>query len=345
MKISIKDMLHKYAATLNKNWKHDRSNTIGASEVGACLRKTWFAKNDTAYDEDYQDNFGAILRGNVIEEHYWVPGLRASLPEGVRLLYAGEDQQTLVDGYLSATTDGLLTGVSKHALTWKGIDDIGSDCLNLDCKSIDPRVDLTTEKAEHSFQVQTQMGLIRFATPYKPNYSILSYVDASFWDVIPEFVVKFNPRIYKAAHERAARIMNCDDALKLPAEGKTAGGKECDYCPWASACAHISVAGVPKQINQLDDDTAMRLKELRDRAQALADSRKEVERDYAEALEAIKDLMREHGTRKYKGLDWGVTWFPVKGKESLDKEAIEKAGIDLSSFMKPGKPGEQLRIT
>ena len=43
--ISIKSMLDAHVAANGKVWEHDRTLTVGASEVGQCLRKTWFAKN------------------------------------------------------------------------------------------------------------------------------------------------------------------------------------------------------------------------------------------------------------------------------------------------------------
>ena len=54
--------------------------------------------------------------------------------------------------------------------------------------------------------------------------------------------------------------------------------------------------------------------------------------------------MREHRTRKAEGDNWSVTWFPVKGRLSLDRKAVEAAGIDLSPFETPGDPGERLTI-
>jgi hypothetical protein len=89
-----------------------RENTVGASEVGQCARKVYFAKNsgDQVYgaapDEDYADARGAALRGQLFEDHFWVPALRARY--GDRLLHAGDDQRTLVAGFLSATPDGVL---------------------------------------------------------------------------------------------------------------------------------------------------------------------------------------------------------------------------------------------
>lgn len=345
MKLSIKDCLHSYAAGLTKSFQHDRLNTVGASEVGQCLRKTWFAKNEQLPDPGYVDRYGAKLRGNLIEDHYWTPGLRAALPEGVELLYAGADQRTLVDGYLSATTDGLLVGVQSDALAWLGVPDIKSDCINLDCKSIDPRVDLKIEKPEHSFQVQAQVGLIRHATPHSPSYSVLSYVDASFLDDISEFAVAFDPAIYDAAKARARQVMTAGDPLELSPEGKLSGGGECRYCPWSSRCALVTVGGMPRNLDAtLGTNAVTELKHLRDRERALADQKDASEIEHAKAREAIKEFLRANKLRRYTGEDWEVSWSSIKGRETVDIKAAEASGVDLSPFRKVGDPSDRLTI-
>jgi hypothetical protein len=329
--ISIKEMMHAYAGTLEKTWLHDRSKTVGASEIGQCARKTWFSKNDATRDAEYLDGWGARVRGNVIEEHFWVPALRATLPEGVRLLYAGEEQATLVSDYLSATTDGLLV--------WPD----GSS-INLDCKSIDPRANLQKEKSEHTFQVQAQMGLLRQCTDHDPEISIVSYINASFFDDIKEYVVRWNPRIYAAARARAEDIMTARRALDLPPEGKLSGGRECEYCAWSSHCAEVTVAGVPERSDPLEERVITELKSLRDTERELAAAKDAVAVDHARAAEEIKQFLRSHGTRGYKGSDWSVSYSVVNGRASLDIAAIEAAGIDLSTYYKTGNQSERLIV-
>lgn len=343
--ISIKKMLNAYGSGLQKTWKHDRLNTVGASEVGACIRKTWFSKTETPADPDYEDRFGAKLRGTIIEDAYWVPGLRASLPKNVFLLYAGDDQVTLVDGYLSATPDGVLVNVERDCLAHMGIADIGTDCLAVEAKSIDPRVDIRIEKPEHSFQTQAQMGLLRFATEHKPNYALISYVDASFLDDVREFAIPFEQRIYDTAKDRARRVFTTDSALELPPEGKIAGGNECKYCSYASHCAAVTVAGIPKTDDvKLGDNAAAELKRLRDAERDLAARKDATEAEHATAREAVKEFLRVNGIRRYTGEGWGVSWSSVKGRETVDTKAAEAAGIDLSPYRKVGDAADRLTV-
>jgi hypothetical protein len=344
MKISIKDCLIRYAASLEKVWSHDRRQTVGASRIGLCERQTWFGQVEADPDADYVNRWGFALRGTLMEEGYWVPGLRAGLPEGVELLYAGDQQRTLVDGYLSATPDGLLIGEVDDALAHLGIRDIG-DALAVECKTIDPRVNLESEKPAHSFQVQVQLGLLRHATPYRPEYALVSYTNASDMDDVKEFAVKFDQRIYDAAKARARKIMMAEDSLELVAEGRLTGGEECKWCPFKSRCAEAIVGSIPTDdTTQLGDNAIAELHALRDEERRLAEAIAEVELRHNTKKEEIKQLLRANGVRRANGEGWGVNWFSAKGREIVDTKAAEAAGIDLSAFKHLGDPSDRLIV-
>src|SRR5262249_47878061 len=126
----IREALNAYAVTIARLFD-SRENTVGASEVGQCGRKIFFAKNvddqvyGAALDQDYDNPWGAALRGQLFEDHFWVPALRARF--GNKLLYAGADQQTFVSGFLSATPDGLVIDQPADVLAPLGVDDISGD--------------------------------------------------------------------------------------------------------------------------------------------------------------------------------------------------------------------------
>jgi hypothetical protein len=119
----IAEALAEYAKTTARNFL-GRENSVGASEVGQCARKIFFAKNagDSDYgarsDDDYADHRSAALRGRLFEDHFWVPGLSARF--GAKLLYADDQQETFVSGFLSATPDGLLIDQSHNVLASLG---------------------------------------------------------------------------------------------------------------------------------------------------------------------------------------------------------------------------------
>lgn len=334
----IKELLHAYGSDRRRVWDYDRSGYTGASEVGQCLRKTKFGKwSQSKPDPEYIESWGYALRGTYMEDHYWVPALRAALPPGAELRYAGEEQMTLGLGRLSATPDGCITGLGQ-----------GDGGILVECKSIDPRSKLTGPKPEHEFQVQVGMGLLRRSDyPEHPEYAVISYIDASDWSKVTEFSVKYDDRMFAAARGRAEAIYVAETPDDLPAEGKIAGGRECQYCPYQRQCGDGQLAAMPAGGVRLPPDAVAELKGLRDAERQLADMIEANRATQALAQEAIKQFLRMHNARAHKEVDgsWGVQWSIVNGRKSLDQAAMEADGINLEPYQKEGRPSERLTIT
>ena len=331
-----------------------RENTVGASEIGQCARKVFFAKNagDLVYgvasDEDWVDTWGAALRGRLVEDHFWVPALRARF--GDKLKFAGDKQKTFISEFLSATPDGLLIEQPPDALAPLGISNLGGDnSFIVECKTIDPRTRLDGPKPEHVFQVQVQLGLIRQLTPYRPKFALVSYINASFIDDVIEFVVPFDPVIFEVADRRAAQIMVACSADELKPEGWIAGGRECEFCPYTGACGVIRHA-VPTQAPAEPADQqfiteicklALTAKERRTAAETATAAQREVEHE-------IKERLRAKGVRHIVGNGISVTWSAVKGRPSFDdkgiREAAAKAGINLAEYETVGDSSDRLVI-
>lgn len=335
----IREALDQFASQSAKVWQHDRSQTVGASEVGQCARKVFFLKNegDAVYgagrNDDYEDGWGAKVRGTIYENHWWEPALRAAF--GERLLYAGPDQRTFVSGFLSATPDGLLLTDGEPLL--------------LECKTADPRTNLSEAKPEHVYQVQVQLGLVRELTNHKPTRGIISYTDTSFWNEVKEFEVVFDPAIYARALERATQIMTARGPQELKPEGYIAGGRECEFCPFSGACGQLKTDRVPGDAAAIDPDVvdlvgdlARQIKSRKAAADAAAQGTRELE-------EELRGVLAQAGTRKVAGSDFSVSWAAVKGRPSWDmkglRAAAEAAGVDLSAFETAGDPSDRLTIT
>jgi hypothetical protein len=344
--VIIKRTLDNYAASLSKAWSHDRSNTVGASEIGQCARKTFWIKNenDSAHgaerDPDYQDSWGARMRGTVFENEFWEPALRARF--GDRLLFAGKDQKTFVDSFLSATPDGLIVNLRQSEQNEIGIQ---SNCVMVECKTADPRTNLTTAKAQNVYQTQVQMGLVRENTEHKPTHSVLSYTDASFWSDVKEFVIEFDPRLYEAAKERSMIIMTATDASDLKPEGWIAGGSECNYCPFTKACG-IQRRNLPFQdIAPVDPQFAAEITDLARQLKIEEAYRDRNDASVRELQEEIKSRLREKGVKKIPGV---VTWSSVKGRSGYDNKAIKQAaieaGVDVEQFQTISEPSDRLVI-
>lgn len=358
--LDFEAIFHEYVEANKRVFSVDRNKTLGASETFSCLRRSWFVKfGEKAgfiQDEDEAErSWGAMERGNVIENSFVVPAFRHSQLE---MHLAGEDQETLVDGLVSATPDGLIANLPKDALKKYGIADIKSDCILLEIKSIDPRVSLDEEKAVHHGQVQMQMGLVRALTDFKPCFAVILYVDASFLDVIYPFVVEFEEGKYKSGKTRARMLFTDVGPDGYPGdihpEGKLSD--ECRYCPWTGACAAVTKSSIPTE----DDSKNVDVEKILTMEGLIFEQRnaKKLEEDAHEVNETvkqrIKDLLIAEGTKRMRSLPkkkgsneptWSVSWSSIDGKETLDKDAAQAAGIDLSKFMKSGNPYDRLTIT
>lgn len=343
----IQQTLDAYAKTAGKTFSHDRLNTVGASEVGQCCRKIFWYKNegDSKYgverDPEYVDSWGARMRGTVIEDAFWEPAMKARF--GRRLKMSGKQQRTLVDGFLSATPDGIITDLTPEEQADIGTED---DCAMVECKTVDPRTNLAEAKPANLFQTQVQMGLVCARTDYQPGHSVLSYIDASFWNEVREFVIPFDPALFEKARERATLIMTATSVNEVAPEGWIAGGKECNYCPFTKACG-IERRNLPFQDIGVPVDPQF-AEEMRSSALLLKTAKDDRDRDEVliRQLETdIKIRLREKGVKKIPGV---LVWSPVKGRQSYDNKALKEAaiaaGVDVEQFSTVGEPTDRLLI-
>ena len=336
----IKEILKAYALSLEKIWKHDRTKSVGASEIGQCARKINWLKTGVEPEEDQSAEYGARLRGTIMENEFWVPAMQKRF--GKSLLFAGSKQKTLFAGKLSATPDGLVVNQTLDVLKEYGVKDLHGDCFTLECKTIDPRVNITEEKSEHFHQMQAQLGLIREKTKYKPMYGVISYIDASFWHEVSEYVVKFDPEIYEQAKKRAAHTLS---NVKHPAEGWIAGGKECEHCAFTKKCGIIRKS-VPETEAAADPQLVAEITDLCTEYRAAKDAQDAAESMVRAKAEQIKERLKEKGVRKIKGV---VSWSPQKGRTSYDmvalREAATKKGIDVEEFSTVSEATDRLTVS
>lgn len=312
----IKAAIDAFALAQQREFSQDRQQTVGASSVGRCARQVYYEKNegDLVYgasrDLEYVNRWGATLRGSMMENHFWEPAVRAAL--GDKLVLSGSRQQTLISGFLSATPDGLAIEQAPDALAHLGVSDIEGDSFVLEAKSVDPRAHIEEPKPEHTFQVITQLGLIRERTPYRPNWGVLSYIDASFWDVVHEFPIRFDEGVFQEAQRRARDIMLARSAQELKPEGAIAGGKDCNLCAFTQACGQARADRVPTTNKAvpaiLADSISAMAREAKDLRAASAASLLR-----AKAAEAeVRELLVAAETRKLSHDGVNISWTPLR---------------------------------
>lgn len=346
----VKDAFDKHARTVKRGFKKDREKTVGASEIGLCARRTWYAKHSADYDEDYADGWGAAKRGSVFETRFFVPAMRKHY--GSKLLFTGGNQERYVHKTLSATPDALLIDQPRDLLANLMVPDIGpSKCVVIDCKTIDPRINLSDPKPEHVFQIIVQLGLVRMKTKYKPDYGVLVYTNASFFDDTVEFVVPYNDAIFEQAKRRANQIIISSTANDLKPEGWIAGGNECKYCPYARACAELrgDVPDAAKKDSKVDPQVLAELIDLAHDERKFREASDSYKASQLEVQEKIKQRLKEKGLIGIKSREINITWFVVKGRLSYDMPAIKAAaaaaGVDLQQYETVGERTDRLLIT
>jgi hypothetical protein len=194
-------------------------------------------------------------------------------------------------------------------------------------------------------QTIVQMGLIREQTPYKPNYDVLTYTDASFWSEVSEFAVPFDETLYKTAKQRAAIIMNASNGGELKPEGWIAGGKECAFCPFVKACGVERTAVPPHNVRATPQFVA----EIADYARQANVLETEIERrDKAlkDLQDTIKTRLREKGVRRIAGV---VNWYRVGGRTYYSvndmKAKLAELGEDTDDYAKVAEASDRLVIS
>lgn len=343
----IKPALQKHvdaqqARYYSRTRRAQQAKYVGASEIGLCMRRGWYAKNamHITIDTKHSDtmNWGATRRGVTFESYFWLPAMRRYY--GDNLLYAGNKQITLTYGTLRATPDGLLINQPKP---------LGPEIV-VECKTIDPRIPLQEAKLEHVFQAQVQLGMFHVCTEHKPQYAMISYVNASFYDDIIEFEVERDPDIFDQALKRAERIMRATNAKYMPAEGWISGGKECQWCPFRAPCDAIRLPNEP--VNDAAPINPQILSELTATARkerAIAAKVSDLEAEQRNLQELIKSRLRDLGLNRIESDGIKLVWSPVKGRPSYDmpklREAAAALGLDIQQFETVGQATDRLIIT
>jgi hypothetical protein len=214
----------------------------------------------------------------------------------------------------------------------------------VECKTADPRTNLSAPKHANVFQTQVQMGLMRDNSVWSPTHSILSYTDASFWSETKEFAIAFDERIYETAKQRATTIMTATGVDEVPPEGWIAGGHECRYCPFLKPCG-VERRNLPFQDEPIEPQFAAEMRDMAVDYKARELLGEENDAELRRLQTKIKSRLREKGVRKIPGV---LTWSNVKGRPSYDNKAIREAattaGVDVERFQTVGEPTDRLAI-
>jgi hypothetical protein len=355
MKIDFAKGFTQAVADNAKVWE-DRVTTVGASEAFGCIRGIYFTKvrpdlMDEVSDSDDGPNWGHTERGNLIENDFVVPKLRAMFGAD-KCLYMGAEQKTFKDGRLSATPDGIVIDLPSDALSMYGKADINGNSIATEIKTFggahaEPRKYVVDGKIRYEAKLQhvgqniIQMGAINKNTNFAPKTGAVLYVNPVNLKDIRVAIVDFDQGIYDHAKVRAESIYVAGKtAADFRAEGlKTTNG--CTYCKFTDACQKIELSAFPDNKlapSSIDPKVLAEVeKSVRHIASLRADYKKiEGQKKAAEA--DLKDHLFNLRTNRLYGADWSVSISKRKGKKALDKTAMLEDGIDLEAYSKEGNP-------
>lgn len=351
--LDFEKVFNDYMAQNVKFWSHDRSTTLGASEAFDCMRKLVYEKRGAEFgaepDEDYVERWGAMERGNIIENNFVVPAM-AFLPDGLSFHLGGTHQVTHVLSRNSATPDGLITGLPSGPVEIRYkkaaylLPEVTTGCIGLEIKSIDPRAVLEEERVKHHYQAQVGLGMIRETTSWRPEYWVILYIDASWLDDITPFVVAYEPSVFETAKRRAEKIWEFEDPLQAVPEGKFDGG--CKYCRWKRACG-TAIAAQITSLNgseELDPIAMAEADALARDVIALRDKAKEATEEHERVRQELREWLIANRHRRVSNENWSVSWSTNAGKPGLNTKAMEDDGIDLEKYKTRGAPFDVLRV-
>jgi len=342
-----------------RDWSgHNRADTVGASEISQCARKTVYLKHNQPLDKTYKQDYGALERGHNVEA-WVVEQLRAALkdhPEGLRLDLAGDAQQTMVIGAQSATPDGIFVAPQPIIAVPLRFDELGRviedaivDQLYLEVKSIDPRAfdGLKEPKIEHVSQAIQGMSILRRVGQYMPSYAVILYVNASFYSERKLYYVMYDEEYAQRLTRRASEIMYERSLSNLPRqEGLYINeGNECQYCAFKKECTKAAVSMIPKDKKAAPPGVAEKIEPLIQQYAQANDGKKFAEHETGRISEDVKQILQEAGTKSVRTPSGSVSYFSMKTPTRVSQDKLLAAGIDPTPFLEGGELYPRLTIT
>jgi hypothetical protein len=124
------------------------------------------------------------------------------------------------------------------------------------------------------------------------------------------------------------------DPAAIPPEGRIAGGRECEHCPYQTACLGAPIGDK----GHLAPEERERLEVLRSCVGIEERNIAAAEAGIARLRETAREILRSADVRRVPG----VCSVRRSSRTSLDTEALARDGVDLDKYRKPGKVTETL---
>jgi hypothetical protein len=184
--------------------------------------------------------------------------------------------------------------------------------------------------------------------------AILFYIDASDFFNTPEFAIKYDKKMVDECLKRARLLWDAAEADELEPEGLYNG--DCDLCPFTAPCSaavdmqkeltKAGAAAAPFLASLPPEGEALLTEEEADAIHNFLYARAEA-KEFTDQKEMYSDIVKKIVTgRNGLVVAEGVALVATMsgGRETIDKQLMERDGLDVSKYTKVGKPFVTLNV-
>ena len=319
-----------FQARLSQNSRlGDRTNYIGASEVGLCLRRVVSSK--LFPEPSDQASMGRMLAGKAMENEV-IQLVRIAL--NGRLRNTGRVQLDLKHPTLPfhAHPDGRLTG------GFDGLD--GDGVLEVKTASASTFKRYQSDGLPQTYldQVQAQMGLSGL------TWALLVLVSRENLADQTTFTIRFNPEHYARLEERAARAIRVLTQNNILEElsGEPDRGF-CYSCPYSRNCESFSALREAGQRGEIPEVTRLQLECQLEELSSLESMSGPMQDRISELRDQVKTALLNTGASRVV-LDNGTVQMVESSRTSFDSKSLQREAPDLYSRFQKTSTFSTLRI-
>jgi CRISPR-associated exonuclease Cas4 len=312
----------------------DRTQYIGASEVGSCLRRVVSSK---FYPEPFdQASMGRMLAGRALENEV-VQLVRLALGPS-HLRNTGRGQLDLHHPTLPfhAHPDGRIIG------GFEGLDGDGALEVKTASASTFKRYQSDGLPQNYIDQVQSQMGLSGLL------WALVVLVSRENLAEMATFIIQFHPAHYAELEARAARASNClekgvetyniqDDLPGEPERGF------CHTCPYSAKCAAYQSQREAGKRGEISEVTRLQLECQLDELAELESIAEPAQERIAELRDQVKVALQMSGASKVL-LENGIVQMVDSSRTSFDSKALQRDAPDTYARFQKTSSFSILRI-
>ncbi|MBK8793325.1 MAG: YqaJ viral recombinase family protein [Holophaga sp.] len=301
----------------------DRTQYIGASEIGSCLRRVAFSK---LYPESLDPaSIGRMLAGRAMENEV-VQIVRLSLNGNLR--NTGRVQLDLHHPTLPfhAHPDGRIAG---------GFDGLEGDGV-LEVKTAGAatfnRYESEGLPQNYRDQVQTQMGLAKL------SWALVVLVSRECLSEMATFTLRFDPEHYAHLEERAALAASAlqDSAIREQLCGEPERGY-CYSCPYSADCAAYIAQREAGKRGEIPEVTRLQLECQCEELASLESNLGPMQERVTELRDQVKSALLCTGANRVV-LENGIIQIVESSRTCFDSKSLQREAPDVfARFQKTSK--------